>query len=48
MHLGYDCPRVLLEKADVIVIFDTKVPWSPQHMRSRAAMRVSSTSGRIR
>ncbi len=35
MHLGYEITKPMLEKADVILILDTKVPWSPQHMQPR-------------
>ncbi|MGE3709565.1 MAG: thiamine pyrophosphate-dependent enzyme, partial [Hyphomicrobiaceae bacterium] len=35
MNLGYEITKPILEKADVVLILDTKVPWSPQHMQPR-------------
>ncbi len=40
MHLGYDTTSALLNKADVIVVINTKVPWSPQHMSPRPDAKV--------
>lgn len=40
MNLGYEISKPLLEKADVILMFDTKVPWSPQHMMPRKSATI--------
>ena len=40
MNLGYDITKGLLEKADVILVIDTKVPWSPQHMTPSAGAKL--------
>ncbi len=40
MHLGYEMSKVMMEKADVILVIDTKVPWSPQHMQPKASTKI--------
>ncbi len=40
MHLGYEMTKVMMEKADVILVIDTKVPWSPQHMQPKASTKI--------
>jgi acetolactate synthase-1/2/3 large subunit len=40
MNLGYQMTKPIMEKADVVLIIDTKVPWSPQHMQPRADAKV--------
>ncbi len=40
MNLGYEMSKGMMEKADVILVIDTKVPWSPQHMQPRSDAKV--------
>jgi acetolactate synthase-1/2/3 large subunit len=40
MHLGYEMTKVMMEKADVILVIDSKVPWSPQHMQPNASTKI--------
>lgn len=40
MHLGYEMSKAMMEKADVILVIETKVPWSPQHMQPKASTKV--------
>jgi acetolactate synthase-1/2/3 large subunit len=40
MNLGYEMSKPIMEKADVILMIDTKVPWSPQHMMPGANTKV--------
>lgn len=40
MNLGYEMSKGMMEKADVILVIDSKVPWSPQHMVPTADAKV--------
>ena len=40
MNLGYEMSKAMMEKADVILVIDSKVPWSPQHMQPKAGTKV--------
>ncbi len=40
MHLGYEMSKAMMEKADVILVIDTKVPWSPQHMQPKSSTKL--------
>lgn len=40
MNLGYEMSKAMMEKADVILVIESKVPWSPQHMQPKASTKV--------
>jgi acetolactate synthase-1/2/3 large subunit len=40
MHLGYEMSKAMMEKADAILVIDTKVPWSPQHMQPKSTAKL--------
>ena len=40
MNLGYEMSKPLMEKADVILVIDSKVPWSPRHMQPGTSTKV--------
>ncbi len=40
MNLGYEMSKAMMEKADAILVIDSKVPWSPQHMSPKAGAKV--------
>ena len=40
MHLGYEMSKAMMEKADVILVIYTKVPWSPQHMQPKSSTKL--------
>jgi acetolactate synthase-1/2/3 large subunit len=40
MNLGYEMSKAMMEKADVILVIDTKVPWSPQHMQPKSSTKL--------
>ena len=40
MNLGYEMTKAMMEKADVILVIESKVPWSPQHMQPKASTKL--------
>ncbi len=40
MNLGYEMSKAMMEKADVILVIESKVPWSPQHMQPKASTKL--------